>query len=294
MAEYIIQDVTLTAIADEIRAKTGKTDDLTLHEMISEISNIEVGEGLNFTVVGGTTQPNNPTENTIWVNTSTDITGWYFSVTQPENMINGDVWFETNMATPIEFNALKDNNIQLYPTDARQYVNSALVDVPVMIYQNNEWVNWWDGELYKSGNEYPLITGGWVGKAMRGNSSGNDLMPTITKGGNDITASISGNSHGGIIHTAKKIDLTKYNKIIFKGKLSTGSNYYANASLCVWSDFNYYWYDYDARMGVTGTTSSGASKTNGELDISNLTGEYYIGFGLYVSASVTFSEVILE
>lgn len=39
--------------------------------------------GLNFKVVGGTVQPNNPSENTIWVNTENEITGWYFSIDDP-------------------------------------------------------------------------------------------------------------------------------------------------------------------------------------------------------------------
>ena len=34
------------------------------------------GGGLNLKVVGGTTQPTNPRENTIWVNTTTAITGY--------------------------------------------------------------------------------------------------------------------------------------------------------------------------------------------------------------------------
>ena len=42
-----------------------------------------VADALNFTVVNGTSAPSSPTENTIWVNTSTAITGWDFSATQP-------------------------------------------------------------------------------------------------------------------------------------------------------------------------------------------------------------------
>ena len=41
------------------------------------------GAGLNFKVVGGTTQPSNPSENTIWVNTDKEIAGWIFSAKNP-------------------------------------------------------------------------------------------------------------------------------------------------------------------------------------------------------------------
>lgn len=39
---------------------------------------------LNFKVIGGTTRPTSPANNTIWVNTSTTITSWDFSSSQPE------------------------------------------------------------------------------------------------------------------------------------------------------------------------------------------------------------------
>jgi hypothetical protein len=43
------------------------------------------GSSLNFTVVGGTTEPANPKENTIWVNTDQEITGWCFSAKEPND-----------------------------------------------------------------------------------------------------------------------------------------------------------------------------------------------------------------
>ena len=39
----------LTAIADAIRTKTGKTDTMTLEQMVTEISNISVGGGTGGT-----------------------------------------------------------------------------------------------------------------------------------------------------------------------------------------------------------------------------------------------------
>ena len=39
----------LTAIADAIRSKTGKTDTMTLEQMATEISNISVGGGTGGT-----------------------------------------------------------------------------------------------------------------------------------------------------------------------------------------------------------------------------------------------------
>ncbi|MBE7016641.1 MAG: hypothetical protein E7420_00585 [Ruminococcaceae bacterium] len=41
------------------------------------------GTSLNFKVVGGTTQPSNPKENTVWVNTDVDIPYWVFAPKNP-------------------------------------------------------------------------------------------------------------------------------------------------------------------------------------------------------------------
>ena len=76
--------------------------------------------GLNFKVVGGTSQPTNPKENTIWVNTSTTITGYVFSAAEPAAPEEGMVWITTGTSSTVEFNALKKNGIQVYPISAKQ------------------------------------------------------------------------------------------------------------------------------------------------------------------------------
>lgn len=118
------------------------------------------GTALNFRVVGGTTAPSNPKENMIWVNTSTAITDWVFSATQP-TAASGRVWISTGTSSPIEFNALKKNGIQVYPIFAKQYVSGAWVDKEAKSYQNGEWVAWWSKYLYNRGDECERYTGGW-------------------------------------------------------------------------------------------------------------------------------------
>lgn len=96
------------------------------------------GVALNFKVVGNP-QPEAPRENTIWVNTDVPIGVWYFSATQPENMAEGEVWFRTGTSSSTAFNALKKQNIMVYPLQAQQYINGALVDVTAKIYQDGAW-----------------------------------------------------------------------------------------------------------------------------------------------------------
>ena len=46
-------------------------------------TNVGGGTSLNFKVVGGTSAPSNPKENTIWVNTDKEITSWHFGTEEP-------------------------------------------------------------------------------------------------------------------------------------------------------------------------------------------------------------------
>ena len=95
------------------------------------------GAALNFKVVGGTTEPASPKENTIWVNTDAEITSWIFSATEPENPSEGMVWISTGASSNIVFNALKKNSVMVYPFAASQYISGAWVSVGVKAYQND-------------------------------------------------------------------------------------------------------------------------------------------------------------
>lgn len=92
------------------------------------------GASLNFKVVGGTSAPSSPKENTIWVNTDAEITSWVFSATEPEAPTAGMVWITTGKTSTAPFNALKKNNITVYPISAKQYVGGAWVDKTAKIY----------------------------------------------------------------------------------------------------------------------------------------------------------------
>lgn len=96
-------------------------------------------QNLNFEVVGGTEQPTNPKENTIWVETDQEITGWTFSATEPTEPADGMVWFTvTASPTPI-FNALKKNTLNVYANKCRQYSNDSWTACEAKIYINEEW-----------------------------------------------------------------------------------------------------------------------------------------------------------
>lgn len=108
------------------------------------------GAALNFAVIPNP-RPETAKENTIWVDTDS-ITSWVFSVTAPESPTNGMVWFSTGEASTAAFNALKKNNITVYPVSAKQYIGGEWVTKTVKNYKNGEWVDWAaDTVLYNSG-----------------------------------------------------------------------------------------------------------------------------------------------
>lgn len=78
--KYIVEKNDLTSIANAIRALNNTSDQLVFPDgFVSAIQ----ADGLNFKVVGGTTKPGNPKENTIWVNTNVEITEYAFSTKNP-------------------------------------------------------------------------------------------------------------------------------------------------------------------------------------------------------------------
>jgi len=105
-------------------------------------TNAAGGAPLNFKVVGGTSAPASPKENTIWVNTDAQITSWVFRAAEPDSPAEGMVWFTTASSGPAEFNALKKNNITVCPVSAKQYAGGAWADKTAETYLGGNWVGW--------------------------------------------------------------------------------------------------------------------------------------------------------
>lgn len=131
-------DADLESVADKIREKAELTDQLVFPSGF--IEGIDQCSSLNFSVVGGTTQPSDPKENTIWVNTSTEITGWVISPEQPIAPEEGMVWIVDGDFSDYVFNALKKNEIKVYPKSIKQYIKSSWTDITESeIYQGGAW-----------------------------------------------------------------------------------------------------------------------------------------------------------
>lgn len=242
MARVTTDNQHYTDIAAAIRSKTGGTATYKPAEMAAAISGITGGGGdLNFEVVGGTTQPENPVENTVWVNTDEEITGWCFDVTEPENAEEGTVWIEVGTDSGNNFNALTENCIRLYPVGAMQYLSGAWVAKDAQIRQNGAWVSW-RTYIYNAGDQYTIVTGGY--KVVTSNSTNGsaslDADRITFKRGTSTQQAWTG------VGTKNSIDLTGYNYLYFDMVVTT----------------NYTSYGGTATVGVTKAVVTSGNGTN--------------------------------
>lgn len=121
------------------------------------------GIELNYSIVGGLEEPENPTENMIWVETDVNITDHIISKNEPKNPEEGMVWIYNNNESNANFYKLKYGDIgvdEVYPISAKQYISGAWVDKIAKSYQNGEWVDW-IVYLFNNGDQCENITGGW-------------------------------------------------------------------------------------------------------------------------------------
>lgn len=142
--EYAVNHADLTSVAEAIRTK-GKTNEQLVFPagFVTAIEGIKGGGDLNFEVVGGTTRPSNPKENTIWVNTNTEITAWAFGAEEPTSPAIGMVWFPIDTSKQnTAFTAIQDeeNYVMVYPSQAYQYIESSWDNADAMIYKSEEWL----------------------------------------------------------------------------------------------------------------------------------------------------------
>ena len=232
---------------------------------------------LNFEVVGGTAAPANPSENTIWMNTDQNITGWYLSHSEPTEPSEGMAWICLGAFGDTEFNALKENGIQIFLIAGYQYINHVWEKKPIECYQNGEWVEFTKILLFNSGNQFVDLTGGW--KAV------NAGITIIIDDG--IKASITGTSRDASAYTQNHVDISDYATLACIVNLKEGSR---NFSLGLTTANT----DAYPKVWIAKTQLSNVSgEQEVRVNISDISGFYYIGAHFDVSEG-TVSSVWLE
>lgn len=191
-----------------------------------------------------------PADYTIGIVTSEKIVSWCFSAAQPQDQVPGTLWVMTGRGTVVSFNALKRNCIEVCPICAKQLDGAAWVDRPAMIRLAGAWEEWWNGELYATGNEFPSITGGWV--EYSGNTSGANIEYTS----NCLKLKTGTHGTNSSVETKNLIDMSDFSVLVLSGEIKSSTTH------CGW--------------GVRDEDGNQAAFTTSEysIDISNLSGMY--------------------
>ena len=257
------------------------------------------GGGLNFSVVGGTSAPSKPTDNLIWINTSTSVTSWVFRGSEPETQTEGIVWIQTNTNETNEFNAIKKNSILLNVVIAWQYVSGAWQKRYAQRFSaaENKWIPLWNGELYTAGNTWDGVTGGFVGKAVLATSATTKATGTPTiqiDSNNRLYVDTKTKDVSGMVHTAKQIDTTDFTTLRIKGIFSHGGSVTTNLIVGLWDKIPSKYYA-SSSDGLVSSKVIETSTTEKEytLPIPSGGGQYYIGLGLVISTA-TITDFVLE
>ena len=220
--------------------------------------------GLNFNIVGGTVEPTNPRENTIWVDTDIPITGWSLSFNEPSEPEEGMVWIVTGTRGRNVFNALKKNTLAISPMAAKQYVNGAWQAREAQIYIDGEWRDFVQ-YLVKAG--VPIFPLKLMGKSYNPSYQGEWTSANSTPGDGFIT--VAGGSYGYGIAYVADADLTAFTTLTIEGSFNRSG---VMVKLIVWDRLGTYITDNMVRYG---DLQEGAGTLS--LDVSGLTGPYIVG-----------------
>ena len=165
----------------------------------------------------GNPRPKNPTEDIVWVNTDVDITGYFLTAEQPENLVEGNLWIKISDSSNIKVGTpLGKDYITIMLDSVSQYIGGELVSVEAMSFQDGVWVDWIPkNRLFKSG--YGAIVEFTLGKEQ------NAITPTITKDAFVFNENNNGAYNWAYAITKDPIDVTLLTKIYVTAKVTSSS-----------------------------------------------------------------------
>ena len=231
---------------------------------------------LNFKVVGSLTEPANPKENMIWVNTDQKITAWTFSADEPTEPVEGMVWFKTTFASALTVNLLKKNRIQVSLSLVCQYVSGAFVEKETLIYRDGKWEGFY---LYLY--NYGKLGYTWTTVQKKpydgdGLGYGKPVESTTSTGALKFTQTTDGNA-GGMAYMNEAVDLSGYNTLEFDGVLYGTHTDAAHVYFGIYTAIGSYTGD-NCVASIRANMSGTATVDISQLDKSK---KYYIGFSIF-------------
>lgn len=251
---------------------------ITMDDALNTVSTIEdYGIGKVFSLTEGTLCRVN-----FAVKSGAKVNGLnvYFQVERGESATafekgnaQGQVWIKPDQNGAVSFDALKQsgkNQIVLQPGEIKMFTEKSgwKVQSECKIYQGGAWKALkaadatWDGYYFKNGEQYASVTGGWT-------TDGFNNAGTATVGSTIVASASSGKT--AKIGTANSVDLTNVKKLWYDSP--NGANGYNSGYLCVTSD----------KSSTNFPALVEVKAGGGSLDVSSLSGKYYIC--LYASGS---------
>lgn len=246
------------------------------------------GGGLSVRLVGGTTQPTNPREGTIWVSTSAVNPDYIGAETAPGSPASGLVWVQLGsdgVSLPVD----KKGTLAITLSNCAIWSGSSWSNADAWVYTGGKWVQFSEQRYYLIKNGVIVApSAGWGGRAT---SDGSDnytesKAPTISNVSGGLKIYVSGKQYiRSLYATNAQIDITKYNKLCAQLADISGYGTYGVAKSYNLSFSNG---GFAAKMGIADT---------GYVDLSALNGNFYIavmnGSSNY-SAGVTVKNMWLE
>jgi hypothetical protein len=151
----------------------------------------------------------------------------------------------------------------VYPISAKQYVGGALVEKPARTYQGGEWVDWY--------TIIPVNADVWKPVAIYSNLTA--VTGTFSDGVYSVTTD-RGYRKSAAIGTIEKIHIgSETKKIIAHVVVSKATNDYGVFKFFLSSD---YYYD----KAVAATEFNTAFNGDVELNVENVTGDFYLALGM--------------
>ena len=226
------------------------------------------GSGLNVTT--GLSAPANPKENTIWVKSDNASKKFVFAVNTPTNPTEGLIWFFVTSAGII--------------TRTQVYSGGTWVTVDTYMYLNGSWVRIAAGIAYilNGNDQVPQITGGWEGVRYYWSYSLPGGVPTVSWTTNGVSITASSEAAGSLLVTKNAIDVTQYKELVIDCT-SASDQVMCQLSTGTKDQFK-------TGQAASITLAAGINT----LDISALSGRYYVGIQPRAMKKTTIKSILLK
>ena len=213
------------------------------------------GGGGGLRIVSGLTEPVKPKENMIWVKSDKAGKKYVFAEAAPEAPLEGLIWFS----------ATGDGII----TQANVYADGAWNRVDAYMYLSGTWVHIASAivYLYNKGDTCDAVSGGWEAAQWYINSGAPGSVPSLTKVDGGLTVSPT-YGREGLWGTRASVNLDKIRKVcaMIRGNTNANNNLVVSTGSGSWA--------FPPNVKASKDLFNGTV----ELDVSALSGNYFVGF----------------